>query len=284
MSMNTRSIYKKMLAILVLASTTLPILGQASIGLTMAEAMSYYQYTTKQRISCHDPSVVWEPQTERFYIFGSHLAQAYTSDLQNWKSCRAPWGALQTDGSIKSDATNAEAFVTHEVKSVPVDGAMVPFGNYNAYAWVSAYGGEYNIDGNLWAPDVIYNEAMQKWCMYMSVNGPNHNCVIVLLTSDRIDGTYVYQGPVVYTGFKSGSDTRISWKMTDLELVLGEQSALPQRYNHPNGMSWGDYWPNGIDPCVFYDEKGCLWMAYGSWSGGICILTTECRIVDSYNR
>ena len=274
-AMSRLFIYKKELTAFALAMTTLFAFAQTPIGLTMAEAISYYQYSTKQRISCHDPSVVWEPQTKRFYIFGSHLAQAYTSDLQNWKSFRAPWGALQADGSIKSGATNVETFITHEVKNIIIGGKEVPFGNYNAHAWVSAYGENYNIDGNLWAPDVIYNEVMQKWCMYMSVNGPNHNCVIVLLTSDKIDGTYVYQGPVVYTGFKSSSDTRVSWEMTDLELVLGEQSTLPQRYNHPNGMSWGDYWPNGIDPCVFYDEEGNLWMAYGSWSGGIWMIELD---------
>ena len=273
--MITQTICKKMLTASALMVMAFSVFAQAPTELTMDEAMNYYKNTSKQRISCHDPSVVWEPETERFYIFGSHLAQAYSSDLQNWSSCRAPWGVLQADGSIKSNATNAEAFVTHEAKSISIGNQEIPFGNYDAYAWVSAYGGDYNIDGNLWAPDVIYNKAMNKWCMYMSLNGPNHNCVIVLLTSDRIDGTYVYQGPVIYTGFKSGSDTRVSWKMTDLELVLGEQNALPQRYSHPNGISWGDYWPNGIDPCVFYDEGGKLWMAYGSWSGGIWMIELD---------
>lgn len=273
--MSTNFICKRTLAIIALVATVFAAFAQEPKELAFAEVANYYQYITKQRVSCHDPSVVWEPTKQRFYIFGSHLAQAYTTDLQNWKTFRAPWGALQADGSVKDNATNAEAFVTHEVKQVNIGGQEVPFGNYDAHAWVAAYGDGYNVDGNLWAPDVIYNEAMQKWCMYMSVNGPNHNCVIVLLTSDKIDGTYVYQGPVVYTGFKSGSDARVSWKLTDLELVLGTQSTLPSRYEHPSGLSWGDYWPNGIDPCVFYDEEGRLWMAYGSWSGGIWMLELD---------
>jgi arabinan endo-1,5-alpha-L-arabinosidase len=33
--------------------------------------------------------------------------------------------------------------------------------------------------------------------------------------------------------------------------------------------------PNNIDPCVFYDEEGKLWMAYGSWSGGIFMLELD---------
>ncbi|MCM1264297.1 MAG: glycoside hydrolase family 43 protein, partial [Butyrivibrio sp.] len=38
---------------------------------------------------------------------------------------------------------------------------------------------------------------------------------------------------------------------------------------------WGDMFPNCIDPCVFYDDDGNLWMAYGSWSGGIFMLELE---------
>lgn len=247
--------------------------GNEPIEITSTQAAGYYKNHTKKWVTCHDPSVVWDDATQKFYIFGSHLAQAYTPDLQNWTTFRAPWGTVQADGAVYSGATNAAAFLTNQTKTVNVGGQEIVFGNFDAYDWVSAYGDGYNIDGNLWAPDVIYNETMRKWCMYMSLNGPNHNCVIVLLTSDEIDGTYIYQGPVVYTGFKKGSDERISWKKTDMELVLGELSALPARYEHPN--DWGNYWPNGIDPCVFYDEEGRLWMSYGSWSGGIWMLELD---------
>ena len=43
-------------------------------------------------------------------------------------------------------------------------------------------------------------------------------------------------------------------------------TSLPARYNTDK---WGSYWPNCIDPCVFYDKDGNLLMSYGSWSGGI---------------
>lgn len=248
--------------------------AQEPVEMTTSQAGSYYRSVTKKHVTCHDPSVVWNPTTKKYYIFGSHLAQASTGDLQNWSTFRAPWGGVQVDGSVKSGVSNAQAFRTNQVKTVKIGGKDVVFGNFDVYEWAAAYG-DYDIDGNLWAPDVIYNETMRKWCMYMSVNGPNHNCAIVLLTSDKIDGTYVYQGPVVYSGFKNANDARVSWKKTDLELVLGELSALPSRYHWPNGLSWGDYWPNSIDPCVFYDEEGKLWMSYGSWSGGIWMLELD---------
>ena len=36
-----------------------------------------------KRVSVHDPSVVWEPTTKTYYIFGSHRAAAKTKDLMN---------------------------------------------------------------------------------------------------------------------------------------------------------------------------------------------------------
>ena len=38
---------------------------------------------------------------------------------------------------------------------------------------------------------------------------------------------------------------------------------------------WGEYWPNCIDPCVFYDDDDNLWMSYGSWSGGIYMIRLD---------
>ena len=243
--------------------------------MTTEQAKSYYKSVSKKVTSCHDPSVVYEPSSKRYYIFGSHLAQAYTTDLQNWTNFRAPWGAVQADGTIKtSNVTNAEAFPRNQVSTITKGGKELAFGPFDANGWGAAYGGDYSINGNLWAPDVIYNEKMKKWCMYMSVNGPTYNSVIVLLTSDKIDGTYVYQGPVVFGGFLSGSNADISWKKTDLELVIGEQTSLPARYNQ-GASNWPKYWTNVIDPCVFYDNDGQLWMSYGSWFGGIWMLQLD---------
>ena len=39
---------------------------------------------TLNRVSVHDPSIVWEPVSQTYYIFGSHRAAAKTTDLMNW--------------------------------------------------------------------------------------------------------------------------------------------------------------------------------------------------------
>lgn len=227
--------------------------------------LSLVPFTTQaavgSRVSVHDPSVVWSPSNKRYYIFGSHRATATSSDMINWT-----WSSF----SWYSGTSNANTFKTQQVKTVVKNGEEVEFPNFDANGWSGAYG-NYNIDGNLWAPDVIYNTAMKKWCMYMSVNGPTWNSSIVLLTANSITGPYRYQAPVVVTGFNVNNNTNVNYKMTDLELALGPLKSLPSRYT----AYWGRRWPHAIDPCVFYDNEGQLWMSYGSWSGGIWILKLD---------
>ena len=206
--------------------------------------MSAVAYTLN-RVSVHDPSIVWEPVSQTYYIFGSHRASAKTTDMMNWTAFTAPWAT-----ATSSDATNSAALA-------------------EAVKWSKRGSTSYSVDGNMWAPDVIWNKTMNKWCMYLSVNGDNWYSSIVLLTSDNIEGPFLYQGSVVMSGFHTGT----SYKDTDLEKAIGTQTSLPDRY--AVGNKWGNRYPNCIDPCVFYDEDGKLWMSYGSWSGGIWMLELD---------
>ena len=227
------------------------------------------------RVSVHDPSVVYDPASKYYYIFGSHRAVAKSADLMQWVEVKkgkldnndligVPWKTATSDNDYSKNA-----FTTPQVTKVKKGGVEVSLPVFDAQAWSKRGNSSYNISGNLWAPDVIWNPVMNKWCMYMSVNGDGWFSSIVLLTADDIEGPYQYQAPVVISGFKSGT----SYKDTDLELVIGSQSSLPDRYNV--GSRWGNRWPNNIDPCVFYDEEGKLWMTYGSWSGGIWMLELD---------
>ena len=207
-------------------------------------------YTLK-RVSVHDPSIVWEPTSQTYYIFGSHRAAAKTTDLMSWTSFQAPWATASS-----TNAANSAAFTTPQVTKVKKGGVAYDF-NFNAFNWSKRGNNSYSVDGNMWAPDVIWNKQMQKWCMYLSVNGDNWYSSIILLTADKITGPYRYQAPVVMSGFHTGT----SYKDTDLELVIGTQASLPGRY--AVGSGWGRRYPNCIDPCVFYDEEGKLWMSYG---------------------
>ena len=219
------------------------------------------------RVSVHDPSVVWDPASQTYYIFGSHRDHAKSTDMMNWTKVTVRWAT-----ATSNNADPNIAFTTPEVTKIKKGGEEYDFA-FDAVKW-SARGGaqgqaKYDVTGNQWAPDVIYNKAMQKWCMYLSVNGDSWYSSIIMLTADNIEGPYRYQAPVVISGFKNGTE----YKDTDLEVVLGSLDVLPDRYK--TGNKWGERWPNNIDPCVFYDEEGKLWMSYGSWSGGIWMLELD---------
>ena len=227
------------------------------------------------RVSVHDPSVVWDPASQTYYIFGSHRDHAKSTDMMNWTKVTVRWAT-----ATSNNADPNIAFTTPEVTKIKKGGEEYDFA-FDAVKW-SARGGaqgqaKYDVTGNQWAPDVIYNKAMQKWCMYLSINGDNWYSSIILLTADNIEGPYRYQAPVVISGFHVG-DVK-AYKDTDLEIVIGTQDALPDRYAKKATLfergNWGEYWPNNIDPCVFYDEEGKLWMSYGSWSGGIWMLELD---------
>ena len=167
------------------------------------------------RVSVHDPSVVKDKKTGMYYVFGSHLACAKSKDLKQWeyvytnikddykKLFKEPW-----DGWAKK-ATN------------PKDG----------------------LSGRMWAPDVVWNETMQKWCMYMSIDGDNWVSSICLLTADKIEGPYEYKGVVVYSGMNNPK-VKMDLSNTDVYKVLGEGADL-SRYQSTNESCI-----NAIDPSI----------------------------------
>ena len=87
------------------------------------------------RVSVHDPSIVWDSISNTYYIFGTHRGAAKTKDLMSWTSFRAPWKT-----STSSNAPNSTAFKTNATKTITIGGKEVTFGNFDVYAWSAAYG------------------------------------------------------------------------------------------------------------------------------------------------
>lgn len=245
-------------------------------------ANAYATQTITGRIAVHDPSIVMdvtEPTTNpKYYIYGSHLGRAKTyatGNYQIWNTFKTGEENTGTSNSLFADVNFKDAYTTHVIKKVKNSkGEEVAFGNFDAHGW--QYEGN-TVKGMQWAPDVIYNKIMKKWCMYMSLNGDHWCSSIVCFVSDNIEGPWTYQGPVVFSGFQgtyahNSYAAADDWKHTDFAIATGE-TALPSRYKV--GDKWGTYWPNCIDPCVFYDDDDNLWMSYGSWSGGIFMIRLD---------
>ncbi len=53
---------------------------------TVQAAASSSSTSNTTRISVHDPSIFYDSASNKYYIYGSHLAQASSSDLRNWQT------------------------------------------------------------------------------------------------------------------------------------------------------------------------------------------------------
>lgn len=247
-----------LLIILGFLNPTLASVAQAT-ELTASQVAQIYKKAFEgadpTHVTVHDPSVVLgyelsdgtvvgEPQEgarKVYCIFGSHRAWAKSYDLQNW---------TYFNNNISN---NYATLLAEDV------------------TW-SAHGStSYDISGNLWAPDVVWNPTMGKWCMYMSVNGDKWYSSIVLLTASSLTGNWTRVGTVVYS-FGANSNSYAA-SGTDVLSVIGGTS-VPSRYwiNRNGNMT---YQTNAIDPCAFFDEDGNLWMTYGSWFGGLYMLRLD---------
>lgn len=269
--------------------TVIAMLGIASVSaqteLTTADLTSLYKTQTRGWTSIHDPSVVWDTSTQTYYIFGSHYAGAKTKDFKTYTGISNFYaGGYNKDNAYKAFQTNPVHTVKRCLPGI-TQVEEVTLGSFDAAAFASTYAsikvGDRQptttanwVSGCQWAPDIVYNPHMKKWCYYLSINGDHWASVIVLMTADKPEGPYTYQAPIVFGGFdgQTRSGKSVNYKDTDLEVVLGPLASLPTRYKT---SKWGDFYPNPIDPCTFFDEDGELWMAYGSWSGGIFMLKLD---------
>lgn len=101
-----------------------------------------------------------------------------------------------------------------------------------------------------WASSVI--KLNGKYYMYVScANWNSARSDIALATSDNIDGPYAYQ-EILLKKYENG--------------VVSEETGEP----FDDAVD-----PGVIDPDVFFDANGKLWMDYGSYSGGIFIIELD---------
>ncbi len=216
---------------------------------------------TMGKVAVHDPSIVSAYVDEHgmvypekaeglrkvWFVFGTQLAAAYSFDMENWANFTPMFFA---ENSFKVVKNTLKIFAT-------------------ASRWAGYTSGG-DLRGNLWAADLLYNPVMGKWCMYYSINGDKWLSCDVLLTADDITGPYAYAGTAVWSGMSrnttgAGND--------DYYKVTGD-TTIPDRYGK-SGIWHGNYGVSGIDPNVFFDEDGELWLLYGSWSGGIFLLKLD---------
>ncbi len=241
-------------------------------------------------VMVHDPSII-KGSDGTYYAFGTHITTAKSSDLANWTICS---NGYQTPNNAH-------------------------FGNLSqnlaeSFQWAGEDDSDCKNGFAVWAPHVIWNEnyvnkdgTKGAYMMYYSVSSTYCRSAIGFAVSKEIDKNYQYAGTLVYSGFTKVSDFDHNSKIdkiytnTNIDELIAD-GTLKDGYNNnwSSGKTYNtDYAPNAIDPTLFYDTDGRLWMTYGSWSGGIYLLelnpqtgeaiypgkngkTEDGRVIDEY--
>jgi arabinan endo-1,5-alpha-L-arabinosidase len=101
----------------------------------------------------------------------------------------------------------------------------------------------------LWAPDVIQLADGKYYMYYNACKGDSPLSALGIAVADHIEGPYKNKGLILKSGMAGKGD--------DGEIYDATQK------------------PNVVDPDVFFDKEGKLWMVYGSYSGGIFIMELD---------
>ncbi|WP_019911317.1 glycoside hydrolase family 43 protein [Paenibacillus sp. HW567] len=101
----------------------------------------------------------------------------------------------------------------------------------------------------LWAPDVIQLADGKFYMYYNACRGDSPLSAMGIAVSSKVEGPYKDMGIILKSGMAgAGND--------------GERYDATMK-------------PNVVDPDVFFDKDGKLWMVYGSYSGGIFIMELD---------
>lgn len=101
----------------------------------------------------------------------------------------------------------------------------------------------------LWAPDVIQLADGKFYMYYDACKGDSPLSALGIAVADEIEGPYKNKGIILKSGMSGIGDDGEVYDATEK--------------------------PNVVDPDVFWDKDGKLWMVYGSYSGGIFILELD---------
>lgn len=267
--------------LLATAMATLPTAGAAdSMNASAAEAAVLETTTvvsntsasaavkvssSPERVSVHDPSIA-KDKNGMYYVFGSHIDAAKSKDLVNWVT-----------------------FTNGYTENPNVLFGNLPENLKTPFEWAGSHdcdAREYSV----WAPDVFWNDAYVNadgtkgaYMMYFCTTSTYKRSVISYATSQTIEGPYTFAKSIVYSdftkesAFDSGSSIDKKYTNTNIDELIaeGRLDGLNAKWFVGNTGYDTAYAPNAIDPELFYDENGRLWMTYGSWSGGIFILEID---------
>ncbi len=196
-------------------------------------------------VSVHDPSILEVDGT--YYIYGSHMSTAKSTDLRHWTSLGDGYSVDNKVYDKLMENKKAFKYTGNMFSAIPTDIGVT----------------------SVWAPDVIYNKAQKKYYMYYCTSSTFNASNLCYGVADSPEGPFTWEGALIYSGFTSSTlkDTDVLDYVSE-DYVKENYITAGDQYNFQN-------YPNAIDPTIFYDADGKMWMVYGSWSGGIFLLEVD---------
>ena len=265
-----------------------------------------------QDIGVHDPSVIKAvvDGVETYYIYGSHLAAAKSTDLINWEYISNPISQNETfnlaDGTpYTANTLQVDTSPLFDVYTTEIAEGIEWTGGYRgnwAANVIQAPNGKYWFYYNHCAQDNPNTEAVDEVCWHRSYLG--------LAEADSPEGPFVDKGVFLRSGYTvtqvdkldadgnripvmveqkdddgntvvdgDGNPVMVQSTNSEGELVWEQEDFFPEFADYPLDNGQDTYYPavdpNVIDPTAFYDKDGGLWMVYGSYSGGIYVLELD---------
>ncbi len=198
--------------------------------------------------SVHDPSIL--ETDDGYYIYGSHMAAAKSEDLTKWSTATEGTGYSSGNpifGKLYDSKDGALRFTGCDSSVIKTDGS----------------GGV-----RIWAPDVKYSEKAGVYYMYFCTTSSFCASTLCYATADSPDGPFEWKGNLIYSGLNENN-----YKETDVLDYVTDDFAKEHYFNGPTYDN--KKYPNALDPTIFWDADGRMWMVYGSWSGGIFLLEID---------
>lgn len=158
---------------------------------------------TFANVSVHDPAVIKVDQT--WYVFGSHLAAARSTDLMNWTKV--------------ADGVNASNSLFNNVVTALAD----------TFAWAQVT--------DLWAPDVVKLDDGKFYLYYNACKGDSPRSALGVAVADKIEGPYVNKQIIL----KSGMWDQISEDGTIYDARKHPNTVDPTTFRDKDGALWMVY-------------------------------------------
>ncbi len=102
----------------------------------------------------------------------------------------------------------------------------------------------------------LFKDETGLYYMYYCTSSTWNASTLGFATSETIDGKYKYGKDLIYSGL-----TRYNIEETDVLDYVDKDYALKHYVKLDGTYNFSEY-PNALDPAVFYDKDGRMWMVY----------------------